>query len=229
MQESTYTNNHNRLPVSITPSGYFGNGPEMIGEIENFVLEDEITQLNDFIRSNNSWDITETHYNEDGTIIYDSGYWDGRVAGFPIISKTNPEIVQIIQNMVERLKPKIDDFFNVDASPTSPAMVRWLPGNFQLPHADKELHEGDNVGKPNDFPWYDIATIIYLNDDYEGGELYFPLQNIQFKPKRGAAYFFPGDRNYIHGITTIESGIRYTCPFFWTIRELKGGPVAGIK
>jgi hypothetical protein len=97
-----------------------------------------------------------------------------------------------------------------------------------MPHADKELHEGDNAGKPNDFPWYDIATIIYLNDDYEGGELYFPNQGIQFKPKRGAAYFFPGDMNYIHGITTIESGIRYTCPFFWTITAHNNSEVENV-
>jgi hypothetical protein len=215
--ENQYTNNHNQNPVSITPSGFFGDGPEMIGTLENFLTEEELQALNGFIRNNESWDITQTHYNEDGTVIYDSGYWDGRVATYPTINQTSPETVQTIRSIVKRLKVEIDNFFNVTAYPTSPALVRWLPGNLQMPHADKELHEGENAGKPNDFPWYDIATIIYLNDDYEGGELYFPNQDIQFKPKAGAAYFFPGDMNYIHGITTIESGIRYTCPFFWTI------------
>jgi hypothetical protein len=219
--ENQYTNSHNSNPVSITPSGFFGNSPEMIGTLENFLNEEELQALNGFIRNNESWDVTQTHYNEDGTVIYDSGYWDGRVATYPTINKTSPETVEMIQSIVKRLKLEIDKFFDVDASPTSPALVRWLPGNLQMPHADKELHEGDNAGKPNDFPWYDIATIIYLNDDYEGGELYFPNQGIQFKPKRGAAYFFPGDMNYIHGITTIESGIRYTCPFFWTILSHK--------
>lgn len=225
MTDPEYTNNWKDKPASITPSGYFGHGKEMIGEIENFISEEELVRLNNFIRANEIWDITETHYNEDGTIIYDSGYWDGRVASYPTISKTDPGITEVIETIVKRLKPHIDKFFNVEAFPTSPAMVRWLPGNLQMPHADKELHEGDNAGKPNDFPWYDIATIMYLNSDYEGGELYFPNQGIQFKPKRGAVYFFPGDKNYIHGITQIESGIRYTCPFFWTIRELGERPV----
>jgi predicted 2-oxoglutarate/Fe(II)-dependent dioxygenase YbiX len=193
----------------------------MIGSLENFVTEEEIEQLNLFVRNNQNWDKTETHYNEDGTVIYDSGYWDGRVATYPTIEKTSPEVVNTIREIVKRLKVEIDNFFSVDAQATSPAVVRWLPGNFQMPHADKELHEGDNAGKPNDFPWYDIATIVYLNDDYEGGELYFPNQDIKFKPKRGAAYFFPGDMNYIHGITEVTSGIRYTCPFFWTILSHK--------
>jgi hypothetical protein len=215
--ENKYTNNHNENPVSITPSGFFGNSPEKIGTLENFLTQEELLALNDFIRNNENWDVTQTHYNDDGTVIYDSGYWDGRVATYPTINQTSPETVQTIRSIVKRLKIEIDNFFNVDAYPTSPALVRWLPGNLQMPHADKELHEGDNAGKPNDFPWYDIATIIYLNDDYEGGELYFPNQGIQFKPKPGGAYFFPGDMNYIHGITEITSGIRYTCPFFWTV------------
>lgn len=217
--EDKYLNNFKDKPVSITPSGFFGKGPEMIGSIENLLTEKELEKLSSFIRNNNEWDVTETHYNDDGVVIYDSSYWDNRVATQPTLHKADPSIPPLINEILKRLKPQIDDFFNVDARPTNPALVRWLPGQLQMPHADKELHEGDNAGKPNDFPWYDIATIIYLNDDYEGGELYFPNQNIQFKPKMGAAYFFPGDMNYIHGITPIESGIRYTCPFFWTIKS----------
>lgn len=217
--EQQYTNNHFQDRVSITPSGYFGDSPDNIVALENFMTEEEITTLDNFIRNNTNWDITETHYNEDGVVIYDSSYWDNRVATYPTIERTAPKVPQIIQGMVNRLKKEVDAFFNVDAVPTSPAMVRWLPGQFQMPHADKELHEGENRGKPNDFPYYDLAGLFYINDDYEGGELYFPNQGIQFKPKRGAAYFFPGDMNYIHGVTEIKSGERYTCPFFWTIAK----------
>jgi len=215
------TNNHIVDRVSITPSGFFGSSPENIVTLEDFMTDEELTALNDFIRSNENWDQTETHYNENGTVIYDAGYWDNRVATYPTIQKTNPEIPVIIEGMVARLKIEVDKFFGVDALPTSPAMVRWLPGQLQMPHADKELHTGPDAGKPNDFPYYDIAGLFYINDDYEGGELYFPNQDIRFKPKRGAAYFFPGDMNYIHGVSEIISGIRYTVPFFWTILSHK--------
>lgn len=209
-------------PHSITPSGFFGDSPSNIVKLENFMTEEELFELNNFIRKNKVWDITETHYNENGTVIYDANYWEDRVVTYPNIEKTNAKIIPIINNMVARLKVEVDAFFKVDAFPTSPAMVRWLPGQLQMPHADKELHTGPDAGKPNDFPWYDLAGLFYLNDDYEGGELYFPNQNIQFKPKAGAAYFFPGDMNYIHGVTKIESGIRYTVPFFWTIIKHTG-------
>jgi Uncharacterized iron-regulated protein len=89
-------------------------------------------------------------------------------------------------------------------------------------HADKELHEGPDAGTPNDFPHYDIASLFYFNDDYEGGELFFPIQGIEFKPVGGSAYFFPGDKGYIHGVRPIISGGRYTSPFFWQILEHTG-------
>lgn len=218
----TELSNFDRLnPTSITPSGFFGDSPDNIVSLQNFMTEKELLELNNFIRNNQVWDISETHYNENGTIIYDASYWEDRVITYPNIEKTNPRIISIINNMVDRLKVEVDLFFNVDAFPTSPAMVRWLPGQLQMPHADKELHSGPDAGKPNDFPWYDIAGLFYLNDDYEGGELYFPNQGIQFKPKAGSAHFFPGDMNYIHGVTEITSGVRYTVPFFWTIMSHK--------
>ncbi len=208
--------------VSITPSGFFGSSIDMIQARENFMTKEELDFLASSAKSITEWDITETHYNDNGTIIYDSSYWDNRVASRPILDKLNPEISNVINTMVDRLKIEVDNFFNVDAKPTSPAIVRWPAGYRQEPHADKELHVGIDAGKPNDFPCYDLAGLFYLNDDYEGGELYFPNQGIQFKPKPGAAYFFPGDKNFIHGVTEITSGIRYVIPFFWTILKHTG-------
>jgi hypothetical protein len=216
-----YANNRKPDYNSITPSGFFGNSVDNIQSRENFMTKEELKIVSDFARTINEWDITETHYNEDGTVVYESEYWKDRVASSTTLNKLNPEIVTILQEVVSRLKKDVDKFFNIDAVPTPPAIVRWLPGHFQMPHADKELHEEPNVGVPNDFPHYDIAGLLYLNDDYEGGELYFPLQDIEFKPKPGGAYFFPGDRFYIHGVREITSGIRYVVPFFWTILEHK--------
>lgn len=207
---------------SITPSGFFGDSKDHIVELPDFMTEQELSTISSFARTLNTWDVTETKYNENGTVIYESEYWKDRVATEGTLNKVDPNIPRIIRGMMDRLKIIVDEHFSVDAYATSPTIVRWLPGQFQNPHADKELHDGPDAGKPNNFPNYDIASLFYINDDYEGGELYFPKQNIQFKPKVGAAYFFPGDKEYIHGVTEIKSGIRYTCPFFWSIRSHRG-------
>ncbi len=135
---------------------------------------------------------------------------------------SDPTILPLIESMQARLKVEVDKFFNVDVQATGPAIVRWPIGTRQEPHADKELHEGPDAGMPNAFPWYDIASIFYFNDDYEGGEIYFPIQGLEYKPKAGSAYFFPGDMNYVHGVRPIISGNRFTSPFFWTVKKVLG-------
>jgi hypothetical protein len=206
--------------VSITPSGHFGTSIDMIQEKENFLTEEELNYLSNFARNNNFFDVTESHYNENGTIIYDHNVWVDRVTSYHTLLKADPKAVEMLNIIILRLKEEIQSFFNVECEPTMPAIVRWPVGSMQWPHADKELHEGPDAGKPNDFPWYDIGTVFYLNDDYEGGELFFPKQNLSFKPKKGAVYFFPGDKNFIHGVTKVTDGCRYTAPFFWTITKL---------
>ena len=49
---------------SITPSGWFGEDKSMIGEIENFLTDEECDYLENFARENKIWDVTESHYNE---------------------------------------------------------------------------------------------------------------------------------------------------------------------
>ena len=54
------------------------------------------------------------------------------------------------------------------------------------------------------------ATIIYINDEYVGGELFFPNLNIELKPKPGTMLFFPGNEKYEHGVKHVGEGpIRY--------------------
>ncbi len=54
------------------------------------------------------------------------------------------------------------------------------------------------------------ATIIYINDEYSDGELFFPKLNIELKPKSGTMLFFPGNEEYEHGVKHVGDGpIRY--------------------
>jgi hypothetical protein len=54
------------------------------------------------------------------------------------------------------------------------------------------------------------ATIIYINDEYSDGELFFPNLDIELKPKKGTLLFFPGNEEYKHGVKPVgEGSIRY--------------------
>jgi hypothetical protein len=54
------------------------------------------------------------------------------------------------------------------------------------------------------------ASIIYLNDDYADGELFFEHLGIDIKPKSGSLVLFPGDDKHSHGVRHVGKGpIRY--------------------
>lgn len=54
------------------------------------------------------------------------------------------------------------------------------------------------------------ATIIYINDEYLDGELFFPKLGIELKPKPGTMLFFPGNEEYEHGVKHVGEGpVRY--------------------
>lgn len=54
------------------------------------------------------------------------------------------------------------------------------------------------------------ATIIYINDDYKAGELFFPNLDISLRPNPGDMLFFPGDEEHEHGVKHVAEGpIRY--------------------
>jgi len=44
-----------------------------------------------------------------------------------------------------------------------------------------------------------IAMVLYLNEEYEGGELHFPTKNFAVKPRAGTCVIFPAGYSYPHG------------------------------
>lgn len=51
-----------------------------------------------------------------------------------------------------------------------------------------------------------VSALVYLNQNYEGGELCFPEFSIQFKPKAGSVVFFPAHFAYMHETSPLISG-----------------------
>jgi hypothetical protein len=56
-----------------------------------------------------------------------------------------------------------------------------------------------------------ISIVVYLNDDYEGGELWFPrMDNLKIKPKAGDIAVFPSTYIYEHASEDMISGTKYS-------------------
>lgn len=57
-----------------------------------------------------------------------------------------------------------------------------------------------------------LSVLLYLNDDYEGGEITFRHSNITMKPEPGSILFFPSNFLYVHEIAPVTKGPRYALP-----------------
>jgi hypothetical protein len=74
-------------------------------------------------------------------------------------------------------------------------------------------------------PWIEWSTVIYLNEDFEGGQIYFPNQNVVYSPKALSAVFFPSaGSEYVHGITTVTKGNRHTALYMHTSLPANADP-----
>lgn len=200
------------------PPGYFGNGPENILVYENFIDIEDVKKIYKFCKSIVEWEnpIAENQYDDNGVCTYDAKYWNDRQCPSHLIKKQSVEVHGLIDYYIDKMKKCAEAYFKCTLSARNPVIIRWFAGLEQRPHADKQL----NDGSPNPFTDYDLNSLFYYNDDFEGGELYYPDHDLCIKPKPGLAVIHPGDINYLHGVKMVTAGERFTTPSFYSVTEL---------
>lgn len=57
--------------------------------------------------------------------------------------------------------------------------------------------------------------VVYINDDYEGGEIFYPNKDIAIKPKARSLVMHPGNKEYEHGVKEVFKTTRYSLSW-WT-------------
>lgn len=199
------------MAKSIVPSGYFGTGPENIHIIENFIHDDLCDQIYEYCMNDYVW--TKTRPNNHSV-------WDGRVLS-PDVFANEPffnEIQDLSYDVYKIVENTFSVKINIDDTTSGISLVKWSVGDIQYPHGDKENEKG--IPHQLEIQHHDISSILYFNDNYSGGDIYFPQHNITLSPKKGMLVFFPGDRYYLHGVTEVTEGYRFTMPRFWTVDKL---------
>lgn len=73
-------------------------------------------------------------------------------------------------------------------------------------HTDFIISQKDMPGDK-----FKITCTMYINDDYEGGDLEFFIDGniITYKPNAGDIVVFPSDAPYYHGVKVIKNGHKY--------------------
>jgi hypothetical protein len=92
----------------------------------------------------------------------------------------------------------------------------WLPDFFNIRMYNTGADMGPHIDSndPTDTKHPVLSGVLYLNDNYSGGNISFPNQNISIKPDAGSIIIFPSTHPYLHHPEKILSGNKYMIPFF---------------
>lgn len=70
----------------------------------------------------------------------------------------------------------------------------------------------DTVTHTNEYVKRLFSCVYYLNDDYIGGELYFPSINKKIKPKANSCVLFPSNNLFPHTALSVRHKRKVICP-----------------
>jgi predicted 2-oxoglutarate/Fe(II)-dependent dioxygenase YbiX len=153
-------------------------------------------------------------------------FWKGRILFFRDVLAGRPGAAALMRDAQRRVTERLRNFYEltVPVFADTVQLVRWRTGMHMPAHADRAHADG----APHDMAFRDFASVVYLNDDYDGGELYFPRLDLTVKPAAGMLLAFTGGWYHEHGVLKVAMGERLTMPAFYTFdasrreRELYG-------
>jgi hypothetical protein len=132
-------------------------------------------------------------------------YHDGKN---PLLKEYMDKVVELVSFIGGR---KVVPMFHFNRHKSEPGIT--CPG-----HTDSESQGPDGINymlhdySPNHV--YEPSVIefsanIYLNNNYEGGSLYFPGYDIKVEHTPGQLVFFPGTVEYVHAVETVSNKTRW--------------------
>lgn len=98
-----------------------------------------------------------------------------------------------------------------------------LMGGSNPEHTDMGGISHPDQAKLNDDHNFEFSGLLYLNENYEGGELNFPKNNFKVVPKTGMLVFFHGHDKLMHEVTEVTQGERKNLVMFFGKPKEKAG------
>ena len=137
------------------------------------------------------------------------GFWQSR-----IVTQYDYDIKKITDIIHARIVISMMNFYNHKVYLEFTNLVYWGEGMELGLHADNFWI--DNPKEEHYTPHRDYSSVLYLNDDFDGGETYFRNSSYQIKPKTGKLVFFSSGSEHVHGVKKITRGKRYTLATWFT-------------
>jgi len=158
--------------------------------ISDFISQDQVKEIMDFLRDNKN------------TIKIDDKTHAGKSKKDRIIDITSKVKGEGLSILDIDFNPLFDNLYS--ALPITHIM-KYEVGDVFPPHQDSSIQ------CPIESDW---GLVLYINDDFEGGDLYYPEKNITYVPKSGDLVIHGATKEFSHGTTPIVSGTKYVATSF---------------
>ena len=121
------------------------------------------------------------------------------------------DLDQIVAEYAFKIKPEVEKFFNVENTIVSDYGAFISKKGYSMdPHID-------TVNDYGLFDYLKYSAVLYLNDEFDGGDIYFSNLNVSYAPQKGDLIIFPAnDLNYMHGVSQINEGKRHTLAYWYS-------------
>jgi len=210
-------NNSDYVGKNITPpklidniSKIIGTGPDTIKIIKNFMPQEDVDIFLNFGKKYAYTLADKTHHNViDGNFFIQDGLEDMWIKYTNLMRKEAEDIYNLKLNE-DRL---LDLFVHPEGS--------YLDAHTDIiDYVQLEVYDQPNLfeEQKKDWPFLwsgHLSILCYLNDDFDGGILYFPDQGIEIVPEPGMFVCFPGNLHFLHGVTKTTGATRFTVSL-WT-------------
>lgn len=173
---------------------------DRLWEFEGFLAPEEVSAIINVIKSSSEQD----WFSEDLPA------YDQHHAGKTLPIGNSAELGSMIRDLDFRISRL---FTGADRMVQIGSVVRgsdtFSPVGFHRDNEDENMEDNRNAQCK-------YGILLYLNDNFDGGEICYPEFNIEYKPKPGALLIhYAGN---LHGVNPISNGIRYSMTSFaWGI------------
>ena len=124
--------------------------------------------------------------------------------------------IKLFTEVLFRIKNEMESFYNIELVPIQCVLNRILAGGENPTHVD------DQTGMYSELEYSGLIYLGNYGEQFFGGEIVFPLQDLKIEQKKGMLVFFKGDEKAPHGVNKVISGYRDNIiTFFTNLKKIK--------
>lgn len=142
---------------------------------------------------------------------------------FEEYNEKNNISLDIFTMLIHAMEKTISNFYKKEYYPVQVFYSKMIIGGKNDLHLDNYTKEKSKEGNfeiiERPFSKNDRSGLLYLNEDYTGGDLIFPEQELVLRPKPGTFIFFEGDDSVPHEVTAVQSGERHNIISFYGLKD----------